>query len=84
MRRGASSRLTRIQFTELRLDVDRAQPWELDGEFMGETRQLAIITLPGRLVLRLPADREQAECEQLAATDGIAVAGEAPVEPAAT
>ena len=85
MRRGASSRLTRIQFTELRLDVDRAQPWELDGEFMGETRQLAVVTLPGRLMLRLPMEREQrTDREQPAATGEIAVAGVVAGDPAAT
>jgi YegS/Rv2252/BmrU family lipid kinase len=81
MRRDTSSRLTRIQFSELRVDVDRLQPWELDGEFIGETRQLAVTALPGRLVLRLPPTGELTS-----ATDELPVAGELPVvgEPAAT
>jgi diacylglycerol kinase family enzyme len=54
MRRAGSERLTRIQFSRLRLEVDRLQPWELDGEFMGETRQLAVTAVPGKLVLRVP------------------------------
>jgi len=54
-RRKASSQLTRITFCELRIDVDRLQPWELDGEFIGETRELTVTAQPGRLVLRLPA-----------------------------
>jgi YegS/Rv2252/BmrU family lipid kinase len=85
MRREASGQLTRIQFRELRLNVDRAQPWELDGEFMGETRQLTVTARPGRLVLRLPATAEPAIAEP--ATAGpTSVSGEVSVagEPAAT
>ena len=54
MRRTASSRLTRISFRELRVDVDRPQPWELDGEFIGQTRELVVSTEQGRFVLRVP------------------------------
>jgi YegS/Rv2252/BmrU family lipid kinase len=53
-RRGASHRLMRLRFRELHVDVDRAQPWELDGEVMGETTELTVSAQPGRLLLRLP------------------------------
>jgi YegS/Rv2252/BmrU family lipid kinase len=93
MRRAGSDRLTRIQFSELHLDVDRPQPWELDGEFMGETTQLTVSALPGTLVLQLPPEREQPAAIRLPVASGLsaatgavpAAAGEAPVagEPAA-
>jgi hypothetical protein len=35
--------------------LEQPQPWELDGEVMGMTRQLAVAVPPGRLLLRLPA-----------------------------
>jgi YegS/Rv2252/BmrU family lipid kinase len=54
MRRETSDQLTRIRFCELRIDVDHVQPWELDGEFIGHTRELAVSAQPGRLLLRLP------------------------------
>ena len=53
-RRQASRLLTRIRFSELRINLDRVQPWELDGEFVGETSELTFSVRPGRLVLRLP------------------------------
>jgi diacylglycerol kinase family enzyme len=53
-RRAGSARLRRFQFSRLRVEVDRPQPWELDGELMGETRQLTVTALPRRLVLRVP------------------------------
>jgi diacylglycerol kinase family enzyme len=56
-RRAGSDRLTRMQFRKLRLEVDRLQPWELDGEFMGETTQLTVTALAGKLVLRVPRAR---------------------------
>jgi YegS/Rv2252/BmrU family lipid kinase len=71
LRRSGSGRLSRIQFSELRLDVDRAQPWELDGEFMGETRQLTVVAVPGRLVLRLPAAREQPSLSAMPSATGV-------------
>jgi diacylglycerol kinase family enzyme len=54
LRRSASSRLTRVRFCELRVETLRPQPWELDGEVMGETADLVIVAQPGRLVLRTP------------------------------
>jgi YegS/Rv2252/BmrU family lipid kinase len=53
-RRAATSRVARMTFRELRIDVDREHPWELDGELMGRTRQLAITIHPQRLLLRVP------------------------------
>jgi YegS/Rv2252/BmrU family lipid kinase len=76
-RRKASSRLTRIRFRELRIDVDRVQPWELDGEFVGQTRQLTVSAQPGRLLLRLPPSAVR---EIPAAAGDVTIAG----EPAAT
>jgi YegS/Rv2252/BmrU family lipid kinase len=58
LRRKNAEHVQRLQFTELRLEADRPQPWELDGEFMGETTQLTVSALPGRLMVRLPLDRE--------------------------
>ncbi|HTA08220.1 MAG TPA: hypothetical protein VK836_06920, partial [Streptosporangiaceae bacterium] len=94
-RRAGSDRLTRIQFKKLRLEVDRLQPWELDGEFMGETTQLTVTALAGKLVLRvppadheppgqLPADQEQASQEPAAQEPSAIGAVAAPGEPAAT
>ncbi len=54
LRRSGSDRLTRIRFCELRVVTGRPQPWELDGEVMGETAELVIVAQPGRLVLRTP------------------------------
>jgi diacylglycerol kinase family enzyme len=53
-RRGASQQLTRLRFRDLHVDVDRVQPWELDGEVVGETTELRVSAHPGRLLLRLP------------------------------
>jgi diacylglycerol kinase family enzyme len=53
-RRRAGDRLTIIRFGELRVDVDRVQPWELDGEVIGETTELIVSAQPGRILLRLP------------------------------
>jgi diacylglycerol kinase family enzyme len=55
LRRGATPRVTRLTCRELRIDLDRPQPWELDGEVMGRTRQLVINVQAGRLLLRGPA-----------------------------
>jgi YegS/Rv2252/BmrU family lipid kinase len=54
-RRRATGRVARLTFRELRIDLDREQPWELDGEVMGRTRQLVIAVQPGQLLLRGPA-----------------------------
>jgi diacylglycerol kinase family enzyme len=53
-RPGESAQVTSRTFAELRIDTDRAQLWELDGEVMGHTRQLVITIRPGTLLLRVP------------------------------
>lgn len=53
-RRATSGRVYRIQFTNLRVTLDREQPWELDGEVMGATRSLTVAVQPGCLLLRVP------------------------------
>jgi YegS/Rv2252/BmrU family lipid kinase len=54
LRRGAGGPVTRGAFRELRIDADREYPWELDGELMGSTRQLAIAIGPEKLLVRVP------------------------------
>jgi len=56
LRRPARGRIYRIQFTKLEVTLDRDQPWELDGEVMGSTRQLTVVALPGALLLRMPPE----------------------------
>ena len=56
LRRPAHGRIYRIQFTKLEVTLDRAQPWELDGEVMGSTRQLTALAQPGALLLRMPPE----------------------------
>jgi len=56
LRRPARGRIYRIQFTKLEVTLDRDQPWELDGEVMGSTRQLSVVALPGALLLRMPPE----------------------------
>ena len=46
--------MTRGAFRELRIDADREFPWELDGELMGSTRQLAIAIRAEKLLVRVP------------------------------
>jgi YegS/Rv2252/BmrU family lipid kinase len=53
-RRGETGRVARSTFRDLRIDVDREHPWELDGELMGRTRRLAITIHPEKLLLRVP------------------------------
>ena len=53
---GPTFQVVRRTFAELRIDTDRAQLWELDGEVMGRTRQLVITVRPGALVVRVPAE----------------------------
>jgi diacylglycerol kinase (ATP) len=54
LRRPARGRIYRVQFSELRVTLDQEQPWELDGEVMGSTRQLTVAAQPGALLLRMP------------------------------
>ena len=56
LRRRARGRIYRVQFTELRVTLHQEQPWELDGEVMGSTRQLTVAAQPGALLLRMPAE----------------------------
>jgi YegS/Rv2252/BmrU family lipid kinase len=58
LRRESPGRMTLMQFQRLTITTDREQPWELDGEVMGETTRLMITALPGRLVLRVPPPAE--------------------------
>jgi YegS/Rv2252/BmrU family lipid kinase len=53
-RDGAGAAVQRGAFKELRIEADRAYPWELDGELIGSTRQLDIGIQPERLVIRVP------------------------------
>jgi diacylglycerol kinase family enzyme len=53
--RRETGRVARSTCRELRIDVDRGYPWELDGEVMGSTRQLVIAIHSERLLLRVPA-----------------------------
>jgi diacylglycerol kinase family enzyme len=46
----------RVQFSVLRVTLGRPEPWELDGEVMGSTRQLTVVAQPGALLLRMPPD----------------------------
>jgi diacylglycerol kinase family enzyme len=46
----------RIRFSELQVTLGTAQPWELDGEVAGTTRQLTVVAQPGALLLRVPSE----------------------------
>jgi YegS/Rv2252/BmrU family lipid kinase len=56
LRRPAYGRIYRVQFTKLQVTLDTDQPWELDGEVMGPTRQLTVMSQPGSLLLRMPPE----------------------------
>jgi YegS/Rv2252/BmrU family lipid kinase len=58
LRREHGGQVRRYQFRELRLRLDKPQPWELDGEVMAAARELVITARPGRLKLRMPRERE--------------------------
>jgi YegS/Rv2252/BmrU family lipid kinase len=53
-RPGGTEQVMRRTFRELRIDISRAHPWELDGEVMGRTRQLVVTVRPGTLLVRVP------------------------------
>jgi YegS/Rv2252/BmrU family lipid kinase len=55
LRRDRTRHIARVQFRQLRVDLDRPQLWELDGEVMGSTRALLIVVQPGALLVRVPA-----------------------------
>ena len=54
LRRTRTGRVVRSEFRELRVQLDRQQLWELDGEVMGMTRQLVVVVQPGQLLVRVP------------------------------
>jgi YegS/Rv2252/BmrU family lipid kinase len=54
-RQRATSRLARIRFRELQVDVARAQPWQIDGEVIGRTQNLKVSVAEGKLLVRVPA-----------------------------
>ncbi len=54
LRRQTPGQMTALRFRQLTVTADREQPWELDGEVMGGTRRLMIVTQPGRLLVRVP------------------------------
>ncbi|MEP7024315.1 MAG: diacylglycerol kinase family protein [Actinomycetota bacterium] len=54
-RRRGTSRVTHLVFRDLQINLDREQPWQIDGEVMGKTRQLVIGLHSGKLLLRVPA-----------------------------
>ena len=56
LRRPSHGGIYRAKFTELQVTLDQEQPWELDGEVMGSTRQLAVVAQPGGLLLRMPQE----------------------------
>ena len=58
LRRSAHGRLHRVQFSRLKVTLAREEPWELDGEVMGMTRQLTVEALPGALLLTRPAESD--------------------------
>lgn len=56
LRRPAHDGLYRAQFTELLIRLSREEPWELDGEIMGSTRQLRVEAQAGCLLLCMPPE----------------------------
>jgi YegS/Rv2252/BmrU family lipid kinase len=54
LRRTRTGRVVRSEFRELRVQLDRQQLWELDGEVMGMTRELVVVVQPGQLLVRVP------------------------------
>ena len=56
LRRRATGRVARLTFRRLRVNVDREQLWEIDGEVIGSTRELLINVKAGALLVRVPAE----------------------------
>ena len=56
LRRPARGGIYRVQFTKLQVVLSREEPWELDGEVMGSTRQLTVVAQPNALLLRMPPE----------------------------
>ena len=57
LRRPDHGWIYRMQFTRLRVTLDRDQLWELDGDVVGPTRQLTVVAQPGGLLLRMPPEQ---------------------------
>ena len=55
LRRRATGRVARLTFRRLRVNVDRDQLWEVDGEVIGSTRELLINVQAGALLVRVRA-----------------------------
>lgn len=55
LRRQATGRVARFTFRRLRVNVDRDQLWEVDGEVIGSTRELLINVQAGALLVRVRA-----------------------------
>jgi diacylglycerol kinase family enzyme len=55
-RRRGTGRVTRVTCRDLRLNLDREQPWQLDGEVMGRTRELTVGLHSSKLLVRVPAE----------------------------
>jgi diacylglycerol kinase family enzyme len=53
--RRSIGRLAHLACRDVVVDLSRAQPWEVDGEVAGFTRQLRVTLQPGSLLLRVPA-----------------------------
>jgi len=60
-RRSASRAVARLCFRQLRVELGHEQPWELDGEVMGSTRQLLVSIQPAKVILRVPRTAECAD-----------------------
>jgi YegS/Rv2252/BmrU family lipid kinase len=56
LRRSGTGQVVRFACRELRIDLDRQQPWQVDGDVMGAARQLVIAIQAGNLLLRVPRD----------------------------
>src|SRR5262249_34431813 len=59
--RREGTQVVRGSFRTLRIRVDRAQLWELDGEVAGTTKELKIGLHDEKLLLRVPAERTFAQ-----------------------
>lgn len=53
-RRRMTNRVAHFTFRELRVDLDREQLWELDGEVMDSTRRLVVTIQDAKLTIRVP------------------------------
>ncbi len=58
LRRNATARVARLTVREVRIEFDRAQLWQLDGEVMGSTRRLVVAIQAGVLLLRVPREND--------------------------